>query len=293
MLPDRPTRTSRLDVRCSITLRSRHSCHSNHTAGFSLIELIITIGIIALLIALVSPMLAMARSTAQQVQCATYTRQLGIAIHSYAMENNDYGPNTVFIPGRLGLVLEPWAIPSPTINALFDHGFKQEQAICPSAQNQDGDWYGHDPEEKSKIGQTFFNIDYAITMGMADDYSGNGREGVGVYESLTETAKPAFFRFAINQPEYVMVSDVTAINATEREAANNHGMDGNVSFQGNPANFFNNDFLPLIEGNNRTHFDGSTKWITADEMGINDTKPTYGNDGARARQKATVEYYYW
>src|SRR5829696_559435 len=55
-------------------------------AGFSLVELLTVIGIVALLLALLMPALSEARRNAQGVQCAANMRQLTTAMVSYATE---------------------------------------------------------------------------------------------------------------------------------------------------------------------------------------------------------------
>jgi prepilin-type N-terminal cleavage/methylation domain-containing protein/prepilin-type processing-associated H-X9-DG protein len=57
--------------------------------GFSLVELLVVIGIIAILIALLMPILANARIAARTVACQSNLRQLGQALLLYA--NNNHG----------------------------------------------------------------------------------------------------------------------------------------------------------------------------------------------------------
>jgi prepilin-type N-terminal cleavage/methylation domain-containing protein len=62
--------------------------------GFTLVELLVVVSIIALLLAILLPALNRARQTAQGIACTTQLRQFGMAIHLYAQENNNYLPIT-------------------------------------------------------------------------------------------------------------------------------------------------------------------------------------------------------
>lgn len=55
--------------------------------GFTLVELLVVISIIALLIAILLPSLSQARIAAQEMACKSNLRQVGIVVHSYADDN--------------------------------------------------------------------------------------------------------------------------------------------------------------------------------------------------------------
>lgn len=60
--------------------------------GFTLVELLVVIGIISLLVGILLPSLAKARANAQEVQCASNLRQWGIGITMYADSNKGRMP---------------------------------------------------------------------------------------------------------------------------------------------------------------------------------------------------------
>jgi len=77
-----------LSIQDMVSRRSR--------SAFSLIELLVTISIIALLIGIILPALSSARQAAQATQCMSQMRQVETGYTIYAFDNNGIG-----VPGRM------------------------------------------------------------------------------------------------------------------------------------------------------------------------------------------------
>ena len=61
----------------------------SYSRAFTLIELLVVIAIIAMLLAIIVPSLAKAKEAAKTVMCKANLRQLGVALVTYGVENNN------------------------------------------------------------------------------------------------------------------------------------------------------------------------------------------------------------
>ena len=66
--------------------------HPRRARGFTLVELLVVIGIIALLISILLPSLNSARQAAKRVACLSNLRQQGTAIQFYANDQKSFLP---------------------------------------------------------------------------------------------------------------------------------------------------------------------------------------------------------
>jgi type II secretory pathway pseudopilin PulG len=71
------------------------TCRNRRAGAFALVELLVVIGIVAVLMGVLVPALSSARASARKIGCLTNLRQIGLAVHSYADDNRGnipFGP---------------------------------------------------------------------------------------------------------------------------------------------------------------------------------------------------------
>jgi prepilin-type N-terminal cleavage/methylation domain-containing protein/prepilin-type processing-associated H-X9-DG protein len=66
------------------------------TSGFTLVELLVGMGILALLVAILAPAAAAVRREARLLQCVSNLRQLGQAMRTYALRSDGWMPRDAF-----------------------------------------------------------------------------------------------------------------------------------------------------------------------------------------------------
>ena len=88
---------------------ARQSGPSPTRHAFSLVDVLVTLAVIALLIGLMMPTLASVRDATRKVVCSSNIRQLGIGLHMYTMDQKGVLPDSVYSSKR---VADPAAQPS-------------------------------------------------------------------------------------------------------------------------------------------------------------------------------------
>ena len=116
-------------------------------AGLTLVELLVVIAIIGLLVGLLLPAVQSARESARMSQCRNNLRQLGLALHGYAMNTQRFPPGAEHLPpyrwgalypGRLGSFLVP-LLPHIEKQPLFDRCDRTVDTVMQSTL-ADGRW---------------------------------------------------------------------------------------------------------------------------------------------------------
>lgn len=231
--------------------------------AFTLIELLVVISIIALMLGVLLPALGGARTSAKRVKCASHQRQIGLALHAYAVDADDRLPPShdnngqfvasifyrdaagvdndydlrPYVAGYIG-DFEVWACPSTHPTALIDDPANIRDASYGT--------YGYYPGRSTP--------DFGLIDGVPDTLN-----HLGSASGLT------------------MLQDVFR-DDTPGQMVYNHG-DGKadtIAFD-NPSYFAYQGNAG--EGVNTLFFDGHAAWTAADEL---DVVGGADSDGLRA-----------
>ena len=119
--------------------------------AFTLVELLVVIGIIAILISILLPVIGKARRSSKDVYCRSNLKQVALATRMYANDNYDHYPDGYTLGGAFVRVLpgmlgpnDPFAVPEIYgLPALFkDLGYLKDLNVwrCPAARDNIAAW---------------------------------------------------------------------------------------------------------------------------------------------------------
>lgn len=105
--------------------------------GFTLVELLVVISIIALLVAILLPALRAVRASAEQIQCLSNLRQIGLAQQTYSNDENGYHFQWRAKPGGFGFTNPTWI---PWYEQARRYGIDVEGFKCPTLRDAGPEW---------------------------------------------------------------------------------------------------------------------------------------------------------
>lgn len=295
--------------------RSRRPLH-----GFTLVELLVVIALVAILMAMLLPTLRMAREAAWKAGCASNLRQIGVAITGYAVENGGKAPpqqppgtttNFVYAWDKATLVeplvkrgLTPLRTDTSSRRPAAWGGSRYDAAspgvwACP-AQRLLFDKPNY-VDTSNGLHTNDWILNYLYLAGLTDPQTRKDNRDLQGAELFDNPPSVSRLRI-VDDPNRLIVVDLNIYFATPDngfyEAYQFGGIAAYWLFSnhspGNKLILSSAESLKLLRGSNRLYADGHVEWVGPHEMGRNNgpvtTDPSsgrYSHAGGNARP------YFW
>lgn len=250
--------------------------------GFTLIEVLVVVGILALLMGILIPMISRTRESSRRAGCMTNLRKIGQGLLQYIDENRGAYPRTLFDPDQTWFGSIPATLPTPflapaakndPVAAMFllvRGGHVAASAfICPSTDDRVDDFAGASPSERSNFTFPLTPASAQLTRGWTNrSYSYTvpypTREGLEKGIRMTATTVPSGFAVMADFGGFPRPADPNAPRCST-----------DAGRKGNSLNH-------RQEGQNVLYNDGSVRWSATNQCGIANDNIYLSRNGGQA-----------
>ena len=224
--------------------------------GFTLIELLVVIAIIAILAGMLLPALSKAKEKAKRTKCLGSLRQVGIASHMYADDNNNILPPMVDNRNQVGNW--SWDMPQLVVSNLLGYGFQREILYCPSFQKQNNDELWNFTSRFKVLGYAF------ATKGSPALAATNIFERI--QQKVVNPGKDNSYTIGIS--DGIFVADATLSNRNDREGRtqNFSKVDGGFEGHSSPHLTGTGPGGMIPAGGNALYLDAHVSWNSFQKM---------------------------